>query len=157
MFNIGMTEMLLIGAIALVVLGPSRLPEFARALGRGLTAFRRATNDFKSTVREEFEQAAGPEAKDLANIAKDFKSTVRGEFEQAVGPEAKDLTSLANQVRQGVAAGPTKDLTEALETAAKVIESGQVQFERPRPIDLPEPKVQPALEKEAPKKPSELS
>ena len=45
MFGIGPTELLVILVVALLVLGPKRLPEIARALGRGLAEFRRATAD----------------------------------------------------------------------------------------------------------------
>jgi sec-independent protein translocase protein TatA len=45
MFGIGMTELMVIMAIALVVLGPKKLPELARSLGRGLAEFRRASSD----------------------------------------------------------------------------------------------------------------
>jgi len=45
MFGIGMTELLVIMAIALVVLGPKKLPELARSLGKGLAEFRRASSD----------------------------------------------------------------------------------------------------------------
>jgi len=69
----GMTEMLIIGAIALIVLGPSRLPGVVRAIGRGLAEFRKATNEFKSTVTNEFENVAGSEVKDLAEMAQDLK------------------------------------------------------------------------------------
>jgi TatA/E family protein of Tat protein translocase len=47
MFGIGMTELLVIFAIALVVLGPKKLPELARSLGRGLAEFRRASSDLR--------------------------------------------------------------------------------------------------------------
>lgn len=39
-FNVGAPELLLILAIALVVLGPKKLPEAARSLGRGLREFK---------------------------------------------------------------------------------------------------------------------
>jgi sec-independent protein translocase protein TatA len=52
MFGIGMPELLLILAVALIVLGPKKLPELARALGKGMAEFRRATEDLK----EEFQQ-----------------------------------------------------------------------------------------------------
>jgi sec-independent protein translocase protein TatB len=47
MFGIGMTEMIVIGVIALVVLGPKRLPELARTLGRTLGEFRRSATDLR--------------------------------------------------------------------------------------------------------------
>ena len=55
MFGIGMTEMLLILAIALIVIGPKRLPEVARALGRGLAEFKRASDEFRNAVHDELE------------------------------------------------------------------------------------------------------
>jgi len=53
MFGIGMPELLLILALALVVIGPKKLPDIAKALGRGFAEFRRATDEFKSTLQEE--------------------------------------------------------------------------------------------------------
>ncbi|MCK5912235.1 MAG: twin-arginine translocase subunit TatB [Desulfuromusa sp.] len=50
MFGIGMTEMILIAALALVILGPKKLPGLARSLGKGFAEFKRATNDLKSTI-----------------------------------------------------------------------------------------------------------
>jgi Tat protein translocase TatB subunit len=47
MFGIGMTELLVIFVIGLLVLGPKRLPELARSLGRGLAEFRRASGDMR--------------------------------------------------------------------------------------------------------------
>jgi TatA/E family protein of Tat protein translocase len=47
MFGIGMTELIVILAIALVVLGPKKLPEIARSLGRGLAEFRRASSEMR--------------------------------------------------------------------------------------------------------------
>jgi len=58
MFGIGFPELILILAIALVVVGPSKLPDLARALGRGMAEFRKAANEIKEnlelddTVRE---------------------------------------------------------------------------------------------------------
>jgi sec-independent protein translocase protein TatB len=54
MFGIGMTEMVVILVIALVVLGPKRLPELARTLGRTLAEFRRTATD----LRREFADVA---------------------------------------------------------------------------------------------------
>jgi len=56
MFGIGMTEMLLIAALALVVLGPKKLPDLARSLGKGFAEFKRATNELKSAMDLETEK-----------------------------------------------------------------------------------------------------
>ena len=50
MFNMGMTELILILVIALVVFGPGKLPDVGKALGRGIQEFRTATNT--STLKE---------------------------------------------------------------------------------------------------------
>jgi sec-independent protein translocase protein TatA len=52
MFGIGMPELLLILGLALIVLGPKKLPELAKALGKGLAEFRRATDELKSEFRQ---------------------------------------------------------------------------------------------------------
>lgn len=66
MFGIGMPEFILILAVALIVLGPRRLPEIARALGKSMAEFRRATEEIKEelesteeTVREPSPQGDG--------------------------------------------------------------------------------------------------
>ncbi|MEO7434530.1 MAG: Sec-independent protein translocase protein TatB, partial [Candidatus Binatia bacterium] len=52
MFGIGMPELMVIMVVALVVLGPKRMPEIARALGKGLAEFRRATSDVNEELRK---------------------------------------------------------------------------------------------------------
>jgi len=51
MFGIGFPELLVILVVALIVLGPKRLPEVARTLGKGLAEFRRATSDITEELR----------------------------------------------------------------------------------------------------------
>ena len=50
MFGIGPQELIVILVIGLLVLGPKRLPEIARSLGRGLTEFRRASTDLRQSL-----------------------------------------------------------------------------------------------------------
>ncbi len=56
MFGIGTTEILVILLVALIVIGPSKLPEIARALGRGFAEFKRMTSDVKRTIDKEIER-----------------------------------------------------------------------------------------------------
>ncbi len=60
MFNIGLPELLIIVAIALIVFGPNKLPELAKAFGRAMREFKKATEE----VKESFEA----ETKDLEEV-----------------------------------------------------------------------------------------
>jgi TatA/E family protein of Tat protein translocase len=51
MFGIGVPELLVILVVALIVLGPKRLPDVAKALGKGLAEFRKATADLTDELR----------------------------------------------------------------------------------------------------------
>ena len=52
MLDIGFQELLLILVIALLVFGPKKLPELGRSIGRALREFRRASDEFRSTIEE---------------------------------------------------------------------------------------------------------
>jgi TatA/E family protein of Tat protein translocase len=50
MFGVGIPEILIILVIALLVLGPQKLPEIAKALGRAMGEFKRATSELRETM-----------------------------------------------------------------------------------------------------------
>ena len=54
MFNIGSGELALIAVVALLVLGPKRLPELARGIGKFMREFRRQTDEVRGVVEREF-------------------------------------------------------------------------------------------------------
>lgn len=54
MFNLGSGEIALIAVAALLILGPSRLPELARGIGKFMREFRRQTDEVRGVVEREF-------------------------------------------------------------------------------------------------------
>ena len=79
MFNIGLPEMLVILAIALIVFGPNKLPELAKAFGRAMREFKKATEEVKESFREEtkdLEEIRSNIAQD--NLLTDFAEAMEG-------------------------------------------------------------------------------
>jgi Tat protein translocase TatB subunit len=91
MFGLGFGEVLLILAVALIVVGPKKLPDLARGIARGLAEFRRATDDIQRTVQRE------------------LHAPIRDDF-------LKDLDAARAQVRPGPP--PTLPADDAAEAAA---------------------------------------
>ena len=82
MFGIGLPELLVILAVALLVFGPKKLPELARSLGRGMAEFRRASTDMRHTFLETSEEPRiePPKASEKEN-------------KEAKSPESEEATS----------------------------------------------------------------
>jgi sec-independent protein translocase protein TatA len=71
MFGIGMPELLIIMVIALIVIGPHKLPDLARSLGKGLAEFKKASNDFRKSIEEETRAAEEKERISQETVAKE--------------------------------------------------------------------------------------
>ncbi len=50
MFGVGLPEILVVLAIALIFIGPQKLPDIAKALGRAFGEFKKATDDMKNSL-----------------------------------------------------------------------------------------------------------
>lgn len=70
MFGIGLPEMIIILIVALLVVGPSKLPELARTLGKAFTEFRRMADEVKETFEEEVLKEETAKAGETAEEAK---------------------------------------------------------------------------------------
>jgi sec-independent protein translocase protein TatA len=68
-FGVGMPELLVILVVALIVLGPKRLPEIARSLGKGMAEFRKASTEFQRTLSASLEESHSPPPRPAAPVA----------------------------------------------------------------------------------------
>jgi Tat protein translocase TatB subunit len=90
MFGIGMPELLVIAVIALLVVGPKKLPEVAKALGKGLSEFRKVTESATDTIKETLK--TDELKKDLEGFKESLLYGKGEEKEDPVPPAAPTLT-----------------------------------------------------------------
>jgi sec-independent protein translocase protein TatB len=107
MFDIGFSELMVIGIVALIVIGPERLPKVARTLGHLLGRAQRYVNDVKSDINREIQL---DELKKLqtqvTDSARAMEETMRKEYESA---------------RSSIAT-PAEEATAELQSAVKLAE-----------------------------------
>jgi Tat protein translocase TatB subunit len=79
MFGIGMPELILIAVVALIVLGPKKLPDLAKSMVRAVREFKKATNELKETFQVDGE----------FNEAKKVFEEFHAEVDKTIRPEAE--------------------------------------------------------------------
>ena len=99
MFDIGFAELIVIGVVALLVVGPERLPETVRTASLWLNRIRRGFNDIKREVKQELHndsvmqelRKTGEELKhDAAAVHQDLKKTAEIAKKEAPGVESSE-------------------------------------------------------------------
>jgi TatA/E family protein of Tat protein translocase len=101
MFGIGMPELILIFVIALIVIGPKKLPDLAKALGRGIAEFRKATEDVKANLD------IGDMQHELRGMGEDLADSVSGLIKEG---ETEEETEEKDEIDDlGLAAGTAED------------------------------------------------
>ena len=110
MFNIGFPELLIIVAIALIVFGPNKLPELAKAFGKAMREFKKATEE----VKESFEA----ETKDLEELKssltqENFLTDLAEELTTSTEPSAETGTSAKDSAPSETTEATTETLAQS--------------------------------------------
>ena len=105
------TQLIVILVIALIVLGPEKLPQVARTVGKALAEFRRITGDFRSTIEGEMREIERETA--LKEIRQSFPENIHYDLQTQ---EATTVRNGLPLVAQGQQAQPAPEA--ASETAA---------------------------------------
>jgi len=111
MFGIGSGELLVILVLALVLVGPQKLPDLLRAFGKGYAEFRRMTSDVRTTLEREIEKI--DDAKRIEETKKELFGDDAATPEMAVAAETASESAVA-------AAGNVASGTESSEAVAGV-------------------------------------
>ena len=101
MFGIGLPELIIIMVIALVVIGPSKLPDIAKALGKGMAEFRKASQEIKDSFNLD------DEINDIKNDLRDNTIDSIGEYDSSAYEKEKD----------GKDESPSQENSDTVETA----------------------------------------
>ena len=134
MFGIGMPELILIAVVALIVLGPKKLPDLAKSMGRAVREFRKATSELKETFQVDSEIS---EAKKAFN---EFHSEVNKAVQ---GEPARPETPAADAVPQSPETPPAPAVAPetAEPSAAEKLEELKKSFEAWNAEKSPAPKA----------------
>ncbi|TXG93891.1 MAG: Sec-independent protein translocase subunit TatB [Rhodocyclaceae bacterium] len=95
MFDIGFSEMVVIAVVALIVLGPEKLPKVARTAGHLLGRLQRYVNDVKSDINREMQ------LEELKKLQAQVEDSARN-IERSVTKEFQSAEAALNQTAQGV-------------------------------------------------------
>lgn len=91
MFGLGFSEILLICALALIFVGPKKLPEIAKGLGKGYGEFRRYMNEFKDAVNVTADEEEKPKPSAASKVYEDhYKDKMLGETEAVKAEPVKE-------------------------------------------------------------------
>ena len=109
MFDIGFSELLVIGIVALVVIGPERLPKVARTAGLLLGRLQRYVGDVKADISREMQLDELKKLQsDVQESARNFERSIAGEIQAVEQGVGQVVDTVKNDFQQLDAALPEK-------------------------------------------------
>lgn len=91
MFGLGLPELIVIFVIALLIFGPKKLPDLGRSVGRAMAEFKKASEDFKESMREEMKEVEKTaQVDELKKIEQIMKSGPQQAAEPKQDTDAKE-------------------------------------------------------------------
>ena len=99
MFDIGFSELLVIAVVALIVIGPERLPKVARTLGHLFGRMQRYVNDVKADISREMELE---ELKKMQSSMEDAARSFQSSVSQGIGEAESEMNRLAQDTQSAV-------------------------------------------------------
>ncbi len=118
MFDIGFSELMVIAVVALIVIGPERLPKVARTVGLLFGRMQRYVNDVKADISREM--ALDDLRKLQANI-QDTANSLEQSMKQEVGAVESDLNKIAGDAKAAAAPAASPEETAAALAAAEAL------------------------------------
>jgi sec-independent protein translocase protein TatB len=109
MFDIGFSEMLIVAVVALVVLGPDRLPRVARQAGQWMGKLQRYVRDVKSDISRQMELE---ELRRLQSEVKDAASDLETSFKSTVAEAQSDFDALSASMQGESSSGSSEPKTD---------------------------------------------
>jgi len=110
MFGIGLPELLLIMAVALIVVGPEKLPDLAKSLGRGIAELKKAASSLKDSFNEEDEKSPAWERHDTDKHPNKLLDAYNSLPADAM-PEKTDTSASAKTDEAETASGSTEEIS----------------------------------------------
>jgi len=112
-FDVGFSELMVVAVVALIVIGPERLPRVARTMGHLFGRLQRYVNDVKADISREMELEELRKFKTtVEDAARGFESNVQGEISKTE-TELEALTKLEEASQAAPASTPAPDPGEA--------------------------------------------
>jgi sec-independent protein translocase protein TatB len=126
MFDVSFTELMVIGLVALIVIGPERLPRLARTAGALLGRLQRYVSDVKADIHREIQ------LEDLKKLQQEVAAQARS-MEQSVNEQLKSVeTSLNDSIAQGIAEKSADTPAPAMAETAVEATPALVETDKPK-------------------------